>query len=164
MKHLVVAGILCAALGGTGWAAVARELFIIERSKNANIVVYEARFDDAGEYAAQEPVAAYWKLNASTGRIEPLSMLDKKAYGFTVKQEQGRQIMRLAPLRQRPIEVVRDGAEGVQARMDIGGTPSRLTRVFVQAADGKIIPKVAYVDVFGTALAGGTTTYERIVP
>lgn len=155
---------MCAVVWGTGWAAAARALFVIERSKNANIVVYEARFDDAGEYVAQAPIAAYWKLYATTGRVEPLSMLDKKAYGFTVKQEAGRYVMRLAPLRQRPIEVVRDGAAGAQARMDIGGTPSRLTKVFVQAADGNIFPKVAYVDLFGTALAGGTTTYERILP
>lgn len=164
MKHLVAAGIICAMAWGTGWAAAARALFVIERSKNANVVVYEARFDDTGTFAAQAPIAAYWQLNATTGGTEPLSMLDKKAYGFTVKQEQGRYVMRLAPFRQRPIEVVGDGARGAQAQMNIGGTPSRLTKIFVQAPDGNIIPKVAYVDLFGTALAGGTTTYERILP
>lgn len=145
-------------------AASSRPLFFIERNKNANIVVYEARFDDAGEYLARTPVAAYWKLNATTGRIEQLNMLDKKAYGFSLERAEGRFVMRLASLRKRPIEVVRDGAAGALARMDIGGTPSRLTKVFVQASEGKLLPKVAYVDLFGTALAGGTTTYERILP
>jgi hypothetical protein len=46
-------------------------LFIIERSKNSNVVHYDARLTADGELAAEEPVIAYWVMLVRTadGRI-----------------------------------------------------------------------------------------------
>jgi len=38
-------------------------LFVIARSKNANIVAYDANRNPADEWDASEPVVAYWLLN-----------------------------------------------------------------------------------------------------
>ena len=53
-------------------------LFIIERSKNANVVHYDARLTADGKLDPKEPVIAYWVLLAGNGRREKLSWIEKK--------------------------------------------------------------------------------------
>lgn len=61
-------------------------LFIIERSKNANVVHYDARLTAYGNLDPEEPVIAYWIMLAEDGRRKKLGWIEKrKAYGFTVK-------------------------------------------------------------------------------
>jgi hypothetical protein len=43
-------------------------LFIVERSKNANVVHYDARLTADGKLDPKEPVTAYWVLLAEDGR------------------------------------------------------------------------------------------------
>jgi hypothetical protein len=63
-------------------------LFTIERSKNANVVHYDARLTADGELDPKEPVIAYWIRLAEDGRREELSWIEKKkAYGFTIKPD-----------------------------------------------------------------------------
>src|SRR4030043_353480 len=63
-------------------------LFIIERSKNANVVHYDARLTADGKLDPKEPVIAYWILLAEDGRRKGLSWIEKKmAYGFTIKPD-----------------------------------------------------------------------------
>ena len=63
-------------------------LFIIERSKNANVVHYDARLTADGNLDPKEPVIAYWVLLAKDGGREKLSWIEKKkAYGFTIKPD-----------------------------------------------------------------------------
>ena len=63
-------------------------LFIIERSKNANVVHYDARLTADGELDPKEPVIAYWVKLTKDGRREELSWIEKKkAYGFEIKPD-----------------------------------------------------------------------------
>jgi hypothetical protein len=60
-------------------------LFVIERSKNANIVVYDANRGPSGDLSATEPIVAYWLLNGENGKREELNRVDRdRAYGFDV--------------------------------------------------------------------------------
>ena len=56
-------------------------LFIIERSKNANVVHYDARLTADGKLDPKEPVIAYWVLLAKDGRREKLK-LDREEKGL----------------------------------------------------------------------------------
>ncbi len=58
-------------------------LFVLGRSKNANIVVYDANRDPAGDLASSDPVVAYWLLNGESGAREELNLVERqRAYGF----------------------------------------------------------------------------------
>ena len=58
-------------------------LFIIERSKNTNVVHYDARLTADGKLDPEEPVIAYYVMLAEDGRRKELSWIEKKmAYGF----------------------------------------------------------------------------------
>jgi len=65
-----------------------RPLFIIERSKNANVVHYDARLTADGKLDPKQPVIAYWIMLAKEGRREELSWIEKKkAHGFHIKPD-----------------------------------------------------------------------------
>ena len=141
-------------------------LFKVERSKNANIIQYDAQIGPNGKLDRKKPVNVYWVRLAEQGQIKPLSWIQKKfAYGFKVRFDHGSDsvIMDMAADIGQPIRVERDGAT-YRAVVDIGGTPSRLIKVFINATDKGFFKKVNYVEFYGTALATGEETYIRFVP
>lgn len=141
-------------------------LFVIERSKNANVVQYDARLTAAGTLDAKQPVIAYWILKAEDGRRESLNMVERmKAYGFDIKPDPAGKfwVMTLVADRKREI-TVRQTAGGVRAEMPIGGRPSILEKVYIDSTDGKLLPKVNFIEFSGTDQATGEKTREKIIP
>ena len=91
----VVSALLLSLVFAASGPAVAntrtQPLFRIERSKNANVVQYDARLRDDGSLDRDDPIDAYWLRLASTGERKELKWLARKAaYGFDVHwQEDG---------------------------------------------------------------------------
>jgi hypothetical protein len=105
----IVTVLLSFLMSGVVFAVTPCQLFVIERSKNANYVVYEARLDDAGNFVPDTPVVAYWRMVATGGGTEALNVIEHRAYGFSVKKEGSRFRMALAPIKKRPILLMKDG-------------------------------------------------------
>lgn len=140
------------------------ELFRIERSKNANVVLYEAKAGPGGELDRAEPVTASWLLLADRGQREPLSFFERAmAYGFDVQPVAGGFALKLKALAQRQIVVRRRGACAA-ALSTIGGKDGVLQRIFVQADDSGLVPHVQFVEVFGVDAVTGAALYEKLVP
>jgi hypothetical protein len=155
--------VMSCVLGEVVCAMTPFQLFVIERNKNANIVVYEAKLDDRGDFVPDAPVVAYWKLNATTGAQQSLSLFDKRAYGFSIKKDIDSYQMTLAPFKNRPIQLLKEG-KIPRAQMTINGIQSWLSKVYVKAKEGTLLPKVEYIELYGTAVATGQKTYEKMVP
>ena len=140
-------------------------LFIIERSKNANVVHYDARLTADGKLDPKDPVIAYWVLSAEDGRREELSQLEKKtAYGFDIKPDptvKGYK-MTLVADPQRQISVKKEG-DAVRAEAVIDGRPAVLEKIYVNASDGVVGPKVRYVEVYGKDVQTGEQRRETMV-
>lgn len=141
-------------------------LFVIERSKNANIVVYDANRGPEGDFVSAEPVVAYWLLNGQTGAREPLNVIEReRAYGFDIApgSPPGTYSMTFKAGRKRRLTVrVLGGCPVVIAA--IGGQDGILRRMFVQSKEDSVRPKVEYVEFFGDDLANGGPLYEKFVP
>jgi len=141
-------------------------LFIIERSKNANVVHYDARLTADGELDPKEPVIAYWIRLAEDGRREELSWIEKnKTYGFAIKPDpsvEGYQ-MTLAADPERQITVKKD-KDVVRAEAVIAGRPAVLEKMYINASDGLTGPKVHYIEVYGKDLQTGEKCREKMVP
>ena len=141
-------------------------LFIIERSKNANVVHYDARLTDDGKLDPKEPVIAYWALLAGDGRREELNWIEKKlAYGFTVKPDPSvygyKMTLVAAPEKQIAVKKEKDA---VHAEAVINGRPSVLEKLYINASDGLTGPKVHYIEVYGKDLQTGEARREKMVP
>ncbi len=172
LAWLVAAG--CALIASVGMAAslpVAeqggdRPLFIIERSKNANVVHYDARLTADGKFDPKQPVVAYWIMLADKGQRQELNWIEKKkAYGFDIKPApsgEGYQ-MTVVPAPERPISVTKEG-EAVHAEMEIDGQPAILQKLYINSTDGWTGPKVHYIELHGLDKKTQEKRYEKIVP
>ena len=141
-------------------------LFIIERSKNANVVHYDARLTADGQLDPTEPVIAYWIKLAEDGRQEKLSWIEKKkAYGFTIKPDSSvngyKMTLVAAPERQ---ITVKNEKDAVRAEALIAGRPAVLQKLYINASDGLTGPKVQYIEVYGKDLQTGEKRREKMVP
>jgi len=139
-------------------------LFRIERSKNKNIVQYDACLLK-NNISDENPVQAYWVL--TNGKKEQLSAIEnKQAYGIESKEKLGKNKYRisLAALKDRDIVVEKIKGD-YKALVKINGESSILERVYVESEEPTIgLPKVHYVEVFGRNLSTNKSVKERITP
>jgi hypothetical protein len=141
-------------------------LFRIERSKNANIVQYDARVGPDGKLLAEKAVVAYWIRLAEQGQVKELSWLQRTfAYGFDIRLGPDREsaTLKMAADFGHPITVQRDG-DDYRALMQIDGEPAWLERIFVQTSNQGLSKNIDFVELFGTALADGSPRRERLTP
>ena len=154
---------------GLAWAATAetnQTLFIIERSKNANVIHYDAHLTAQGALDPKEPVTAYWILLAQDGRREGLNMVERaKAYGFDIKPAPTGAcwVMTLVAYRQRPV-TVRPIPGGARAEIVIDGRPAIFEKLYIHSTEGFVLPKVDYLEFFGKDIETGTPRHEKFVP
>jgi hypothetical protein len=141
-------------------------LFIIERSKNANVVHYDAQLTADGKLDPKEPVIVYWVRLAEDGRRRKLSWIQKKiAYGFTIKPDpsiDGYGMTFVAYPEKQIIVKKEKGA--VRAEAVIDGRPAVLEKIYINASEGLTMPIVHYIDVYGKDLQTGEERREKIVP
>lgn len=157
---------LFSAMPALGGELTPQALFKIERSKNANIVQYDAQIEVGGKINSRKPVAAYWIRPGKEPRIKQLSFIQRRfAYGFDAKldQENGMVTLDMVADIGRAI-VVRPAQEGYRATMRIDGAESYLEKLFIHSTGGGLSTKLVYIDMFGQDLATGEDRYERFTP
>lgn len=140
------------------------ELFRIARSKNANVVVYEAKLSSLGHLDPEAPVSASWLMLAAQGQREALTFLERTlAYGFEVRAAStgAGYLLKLRALEGRAVRVV-ETAACPAALASIGGREGILRRVFVKAQERALAPSVEYIELFGVEASTGAPLYERI--
>ena len=151
---------------GSGGESCPPHLFVIARSKNANIVAYDAHRGPTGDLSATEPIVAYWLLNGEDGKREELNRVERdRAYGFDITpgDTPGTYAMAFKAARKRRLSVrMLDGCPVVIA--PIGDRSGILRRLFVQSKEGAFPPKVEFVELFGVDAASGGSLYEKFDP
>ncbi|MHB8418594.1 MAG: DUF4833 domain-containing protein [Myxococcales bacterium] len=140
-------------------------LFVLGRSKNANVVVYSVRLKADGSPDPKRPVEAHWLMKAEDGREEPLSELERKlAYGFNVKAlAPGEWTVALKAVPSRPFTLMKLSG-GWRAVLRLSGQPSELQRIFVTEKDELDVPEVQSAELWGVSLADGSAAHEILRP
>lgn len=148
--------------------ANARRLFYLQRSSNANTVVYDAKLLASGRLDPERPVDVYWLRYNTDGERRGLNFAERKfAYGVEatpVDDDVGGYRVHIAALSDRPFRLFLDQAGVVQAVMELGGRPVRLQSVYLELTEGGLLPGVRHIDIFGVELASGRPVHERIIP
>jgi len=141
----------------------ADHLFFIERNKNKNLVQYDVCLKDGTELIDQSPVKAYWVLE--NGETETLNMVENKlVYGVQSQRKLGtnRYAFNLAALKTRDI-IVEKVVDDYKAIFLIDGKESYLEKVYVESEESwSGLPKVHFVDVFGSTVNTNTPVKERL--
>ena len=161
----------------SGWST-ALNLFVIQRNKNTNEVQYQLHVNDRCQIVSATPISAFWRLReVSPETTEPLSALEHMAYGVTNQQVAEHEVSfdlgvldHFRPLEQRRITAtVRSDPHSAtctpSVQTTINGQVAALERIYVQADERLVRPKVRYIDVVGTSVASSPTQVtERIEP
>ena len=152
-------------------------LFILKRSKNGNIVVYEALYD-GDKLKSDKPVDVYWldvdpkyvEANRKKGKMDDrveLNAVEKKiAYGLSAKAidgEDGAYEITLVAFKKRKLKVyVKDGQ--AISEMEINGKPANLKKIDIKSKEGWVKATVIHVDLYGYDIESGELVTERILP
>ena len=131
-------------------------LFEIKNSVCARTIRYWAKMEN-GKMSA---VVYWWLTDHVWG---PPNFFERKfAYGFGLKNKNGKNIMTINSLKKREIELVVMNGK-ITPVTSISGRRCVLERIFVMVIEGTFkIPKVPYVDVFGKDLETNQDLTERI--
>jgi hypothetical protein len=167
---IVLVVLVCTALFIPGLSFSAeretRHLFTIQRSKNANVVQYDAQLTPDGKLDPKEPVIAYWVMLAEDGRKQKLMWIERvAAYGFEVKYEAGGNfvIMDMVADIRRTVKVCERG--GIyRAETLIGGQLAFVEKIYVKSTEGTTFPTVEYVELSGSDVETGNGCYEKVIP
>ena len=160
-----------------GWSTDLN-LFDIQHSKNNNEVQYQLHVNDHCQIVSDHPVDAFWHLReVSPEKTEPLSDLEHMAYGVTNQKVAEhwvsfdlRILEHFRALEQRSITAtVRYDPHSAMCtsivQTTINGQVAALERIYVQADERLVRPKVRYIDVVGKSVASWPTQVaERIEP
>ncbi|MBR3628738.1 MAG: DUF4833 domain-containing protein [Elusimicrobia bacterium] len=166
MKKIIVIVFLFLLSYSSMYADNTSNLFVIERSKNANVVKYDAVLNDDGKINEKNPIDAYWLLYAyKNGEREELSAFDKKAYGFKVKynKETNNFDFVLKAVKDKPMILgLYDGVAKVVIK--INNIDCFLNKVYIESKDGALgIPKVSYYELFGSDIKTGNLQQQKIM-
>lgn len=162
MKYLAsVVFLLCAFINVFGMQT--KQLFYIERNKNANILQYEANLLPDGSIDPKQPVIAYWVMLARDGRTEKLSFFDKKAYGFDCKYEKETGVcdMVINAFKKRALKIY-NANDDVKAETVIDNKPAYLKKIYITAKEALPLPKVESIELFGINKENNMPLYEKI--
>jgi Domain of unknown function (DUF4833) len=153
-------------------------LFVIQRSKNTNEVQYHLHVNDRCQIVSDKPVGAFWKLReVSPETTEPLSDLEQMAYGVTNQKIAENWVSfdlgvleHFRALEQRRITATvsydpHTATCTPNVQTTINGQVAALERIYVQADERLVRPKVVYIDIVGKSLESSPThVKERIDP
>ena len=162
---VAIVALVSAPFRSSGADTCPAHLFVIERSKNANVVAYDANRNPNGEWDSREPVVAYWLLNGDKDKREELNRVEREhAYGVeaTPGESTGTYSLVFKASRKRQ-QTVRMLNGCPIATTSIDGHEGILRKIFVKSKEG-LSPSVEYVEVFGEDLATGAPLYEKFVP
>lgn len=155
-------------------------IVVFERSKNAQLVVYSAKFRDSErrELDPKWPLDINWQSFGWTEHptSNPTGMIERRlAWGYSHKPVEPEgpvaveavgtsYSLTLNALPTRPALLYVDAKGRVILQTTINGAPSRLWKIYVQTNNTlAFIPKVLHVDLYGTNIDDDRPTYERIV-
>jgi hypothetical protein len=163
----IVAVVLVTFSHATGAAEPDRApLFKIERSKNANIVQYDAQLDEDGVLHHRKPVAAYWVRLAHGGEVKKLSWVQRRfAYGFKARVDREADSAELDMVADigRSIMVAKHEGE-YRATTRMADAECLIETIFVHSSGSGLSTKVNYTEFHGVDVDSGETCYEKLEP
>ena len=142
-------------------------LFYVQRTPNANTIIYDLNLNNDGKLNTEQPVKVYWLKYAERGQKEELNYIQRKfAYGLNTKAlNNGSYDIRFVSYKKFPLTLMK----GVDGKYHIFASVAQkqviLNRIFVKIEGGSFwIPNVLYVEIKGTDPETGKEIVDRFKP
>ncbi len=132
------------------------QLFFVQRSMNANTVVYAANYADDGTLDRNEPITAYWRRFNTDGAARALSFVEARfAYGVRARaQDNGQFSVTLRALPDFPLALV-PSDDGARLYLPRPEGALELAYGYLQIDDSGIAPRVTDMILVGRSSTTG---------
>jgi hypothetical protein len=147
--------------------ANSERLFYVQRTPNANTIVYDLNLNSDGKLNTEQPVKVYWLKYAEKGQKEELNYIQRKfAYGLNTKAlNNGGYDIRFVSYKKFPLTLMKGGDGKYHIFASVAQKQVILSRIFVKIEGGTFwIPNVVYVEVKGTDPETGKEIVDRFKP
>ncbi|WP_342645532.1 DUF4833 domain-containing protein [Mucilaginibacter sp. CSA2-8R] len=142
-------------------------LFYVQRTPNANTIVYELNAGENGQPDAEQPVHAYWIRYTEGGKKDELNFIQRKfAYGLTSKPlGNGKYDIRFVSYKKFPLTLMKAADGKYHIFATISQRQFIVNRIFVRIEGGSFwVPNVRFVEFKGTDPTTGKEVTERFKP
>ncbi len=143
-------------------------LFYIQRSSNANAVIYDANLLPDKKLNPKNPVHTYWIRYGENAQKKELTTMQRTlAYGLytnPILNEPDAYEGYFLAYRKRKFVVKLDPKGNPIALFPINGKLQILKKIFVKVNEEKFMPSVHYIELFGKDPVTGKDVYEKFKP
>ena len=140
-------------------------LFFLQRTPDANTVIYEVNYNSEGKVDSKAPVKGSWIRYEEKEKCKELTSIEKKfAYGVKCKTiGVDAYEIRLAAYQKMPMYLLKSPDQQFRMYIKDEGKNLLLKRVFVKVNGGSFwFPKVQYIDLFTVHCETGIEMMKRI--
>ena len=142
-------------------------LFIIERSRDADQILYKVELDNEGNLNTKDPISVNWCRRTNNNEFEPLTWVQQKfSYGLSyLIQEPDRVVFQFKAYDKRVFELKKD-AKGVFKVYSLSkGKQVEVNRIFIQIDGGTFwFPTISRVELHGNLADQDLKHVEVIKP
>ena len=139
-------------------------LFVIERSKDSNQVLYKINLKNGG-LNTEEPIEVCWLKREERNQKEPLSWIQKKyAYGVNILSSDSEMaVFQFVSYKKQDFIVKKDGAGFFRVFTEMNHKKIQVKKIFVQITGGSFwSPKIPRIDLMGIELNTNKAIIETL--
>lgn len=143
-------------------------LFYLQRSTNANTIVYAANFDAHGRLNPHNPIEVFWRVFDEDGRRHGLNWIERLlAYGVRVQPAKGvpdafdAYVVSFPEMKCR-LDVTQSGTP--ECVVQINGRRTRLVSAYIELDESGIWPRPIFLNIYGIDTKSGRILREHIEP
>lgn len=142
-------------------------LFYMQRTPNANTIIYDLNLKNDGTLNEKEPVNIYWIRYTENSEKKGLNYIQRKfAYGLKIKQlEKDKYELRSVAYDKKKMYLMKSAEGGYHIYTEIGQKMAVLNRIYLQIEGGTFwFPNVVYIEMKGIDPATGKEIKEQFKP
>jgi hypothetical protein len=143
-------------------------LFYLQRSTNANTIVYAANINAQGRFDPHNPIEVFWRVFDEDGRRHGLNWIERLlAYGVTVQPAKGvpnafdAYVVTFPEMKFR-VDMSESGAP--ECIVQINGRRARLVSMYIELDESGIRPRPIFLNIYGIDTKTGHVLREHVEP
>lgn len=143
-------------------------LFYLQRSTNANTIVYAANIDAQGRFDRRNPIEVFWRVFDEDGRRHGLNWIERLlAYGVRVQPAKGvpnafdAYVVSFPQMKCR-VDVSPSGKP--ECIVQMSGHHARLVSAYIELDESGIWPRPLFLNIYGIDTKSGNILREHFEP
>jgi hypothetical protein len=143
-------------------------LFYLQRSTNANTIVYAANMDTRGRLDPKNPIEVFWRVFDEDGRRHGLNRFERiMAYGVSVQPAKGVRdafdgYVVAFPEMQFRVDISESGAP--ECIVQLNGHRARLLSIYIELDESSVWPRPRFLNIYGMDTQSGRVIREHVEP